>query len=466
MASRVRRRAIPDIWPGFVDAISTLLIIIIFLLMLFTLAQYFLSEILSGRNETLDRLNREVAELADMLSLERESNVRLRGELAQLAAELQSSTAARDRLSAELTALGEERDQLSALLESRTAERDRLGEQLAEATARADKADARLVDAFKTIEADREKITTQLATLESLRRDIEALRKVRAELEARVADMAATLEKNTAQLTAERDRAKALEARLSSEQERTALAQKEIEQATVRLEELRRAGRESEQALDSEKKLSAKARAQVELLNRQIAAMRQQLARLAAALEASEAKSKEQNIQIVSLGKRLNAALASRVEELARYRSEFFGRLREALGDIKGVRIEGDRFVFQSEVLFPSASADLAPQGQIQIAQLATTLKQVAERIPPEIDWVLRVDGHTDRLPIRTAQFPSNWELSAARAISVVKFLISLGLPPHRLAATGFAQHRPIDPGKTPEALSRNRRIEFKLTGR
>ena len=202
------------------------------------------------------------------------------------------------------------------------------------------------------------------------------------------------------------------------------------------------------------------------MLNRQIAAMRQQLARLAAALEASEAKSKEQNVQIVNLGKRLNAALASRVEELARYRSEFFGRLREALGDIEGVRIEGDRFVFQSEVLFPSASADLAPQGQTQIAQLATTLKQVAARIPPEIDWVLRVDGHTDRLPIRTAQFPSNWELSAARAISVVKFLIGLGLPPHRLAATGFAQHRPIDAGNTPEALSRNRRIEFKLTGR
>jgi len=466
MASRIRRRAVPDIWPGFVDAISTLLIIIIFLLMLFTLAQYFLSEQLSGRDEALERLNREIAELSDMLSLERESNTRLRGELAQLSAELQSSTAARDRLSAQLATLGEDRDRLAALLESRAAEYDRRGAELAAATARADKADADLADAFKTIEADREKITAQLATLESLRRDIEALRKVRAELETRVSAMAAELDKSRTQLTAERDRAKALEARLSTEQERTALAQKEIDQAKVRLEELQRTGRDSADALKSEKQLSAKARARVELLNRQIAAMRQQLARLAAALEASEAKSKEQNIQIVNLGKRLNAALASKVEELARYRSEFFGKLREALGDIKGVRIEGDRFVFQSEVLFPSASAELAPQGQVQIARLAETLKQVAARIPPEIDWVLRVDGHTDRLPIRTVQFPSNWELSAARAISVVKYLISLGLPPKRLAATGFAQHRPIDPGRSAEALSRNRRIEFKLTGR
>jgi len=466
MASRIRRRAVPDIWPGFVDAISTLLIIIIFLLMLFTLSQYFLSEILLGRNETLDRLNREVAELADMLSLERESNTRLRGDLTLLSGELQSSTAARDRLSAQLTGLGEERDQLAELLAARVADRDRLSQQLAATSARAGRADADLVDAFQTIAADRDKITAQLAELEILRRDIVALRKVRAELETRVSGLAAALDDNRAQLTAERDQTRALEARLSSERVRTALAQKEIEQATIRLEQLRLSGRQSAAALDSQKELSAKARARVDLLNRQIAAMRQQLARLSAALEVSEAESKEQNVRIVNLGSRLNAALASKVEELARYRSEFFGRLREVLGDIAGVRIEGDRFVFQSEVLFPSGSADLAPQGQVQIAQLAKTLKQVSARIPAEIDWVLRVDGHTDRLPIHTAQFPSNWELSAARAISVVKYLITLDLPPHRLAATGFAQHRPLDTGDSPGALSRNRRIEFKLTGR
>ena len=159
-------------------------------------------------------------------------------------------------------------------------------------------------------------------------------------------------------------------------------------------------------------------------------------------------------------------ALASKVEELARYRSEFFGKLRELLGDRQDVRVEGDRFVFQSEVLFSSGSADLVGVGRNQISRLSKTLKEIAKRIPNEIDWVLRVDGHTDRLPIRTTQFPSNWELSTARAVAVVKLLIADGLPPHRLAAAGFGEFRPLDKSNSPTALRRNRRIEFKLTGR
>jgi len=202
------------------------------------------------------------------------------------------------------------------------------------------------------------------------------------------------------------------------------------------------------------------------LLNRQLAALRQQLSRISAALEASEAKTKEQETQIVNLGSRLNAALASKVEELARYRSEFFGKLRELLGNREDVRVEGDRFVFQSEVLFSSGSADLVGIGRDQISRLATTLKEIAGRIPDSIDWVLRVDGHTDRIPIHTAQFPSNWELSTARAVAVVKLLIADGLPPHRLAAAGFGEYRPLDTTGSPGSLRRNRRIEFKLTGR
>ncbi len=201
-------------------------------------------------------------------------------------------------------------------------------------------------------------------------------------------------------------------------------------------------------------------------MNRQLAALRQQLSRISAALEASETKAKEQHTQIVSLGSRLNAALASKVEELARYRSEFFGKLRELLGDRDDVRVEGDRFVFQSEVLFGSGSANMVGAGRNQISRLATTLKEIARRIPKNIDWVLRVDGHTDRIPIRNAQFPSNWELSTARAVAVVKLLIADGLPPHRLAAAGFGEYRPIDETRSAGSLRRNRRIEFKLTGR
>jgi chemotaxis protein MotB len=166
------------------------------------------------------------------------------------------------------------------------------------------------------------------------------------------------------------------------------------------------------------------------------------------------------------MGQRLNAALASKVQDLARYRSEFFGRLRKVLGDRRDIQIVGDRFVFQSEVLFASGSDSLAEGGKVQLAHLATTLKEIAEGIPDDINWVLRVDGHTDRVPISTARFPSNWELSTARAISVVKYLISQGIPPHRFAATGFGEFQPLDERDDEIAYRRNRRIEMKLDQR
>ena len=219
-------------------------------------------------------------------------------------------------------------------------------------------------------------------------------------------------------------------------------------------------------ALSEEQRVSAEAKRQVELLNQQIAALRSQLAQISKALELSEKNEAEQKVQIVDLGKRLNRALAGKVEELAKYRSEFFGRLREVLGNRPDIRIVGDRFVFQSEVLFPSASADLVPEGQAQIDRLAATLKDIAKDIPANIPWVLRVDGFTDKRPIHTPQFPSNWELSTARAISVVRQLIADGIPPERLAANGFGEYHPLETGDSPEAYSKNRRIELKLTER
>ena len=337
----------------------------------------------------------------------------------------------------------------------------------------ADKASKELEDAFKTISAGRKKIRVQLATLESLKRDINTLQIVKSKLEDQVTKFAIALNKNkksleekNKELTIARDRSKELSASLSTAKERTALAQKTIENQEVKLAKLQREASVSSKELTEEQKVSAQARAKLTLLNKQLAAIRQQLTRLSAALDASEAKSEEQKARIVNLGSRLNLALASKVEELARYRSEFFGKLRELLGDHQDVRVEGDRFVFQSEVLFSSGSADLVGVGRNQISRLSKTLKEIAKRIPNEIDWVLRVDGHTDRLPIRTTQFPSNWELSTARAVAVVKLLIADGLPPHRLAAAGFGEFRPLDKSNSRTALRRNRRIEFKLTGR
>jgi len=219
-------------------------------------------------------------------------------------------------------------------------------------------------------------------------------------------------------------------------------------------------------ALDKEKSISSEALAKVELLNQQIAAMRRQLQTLNALLSDAETRNKASEAQIADLGKRLNSALAQRVQELTRYRSEFFGRLRQILSQRSDILVVGDRFVFQAEVLFPKASADLNDEGQKEMLTLADALKQLEREIPPDIAWVLRVDGHTDADPIQSAQFKSNWELSSARAIAVVKYLIGNGVSPNHLVAAGFGEFQPIDPGSTEEAKSRNRRIELKLTER
>ena len=258
----------------------------------------------------------------------------------------------------------------------------------------------------------------------------------------------------------------AMTARAEAEADATAALREEAIDLRQQLAALDTRVRKSEQAFTAEREISAEALVQVDLLNRQIAALRLQLARIAEALEASEAEAKEQQVQIADLGKRLNVALASKVQELARYRSEFFGRLRDVLGDRPDILVVGDRFVFQSEVLFATGSAELGGEGQQQLARLAATLNQIATEIPADINWVLRVDGHTDRRPINTPQYASNWELSTARAISVVRFLIAQGVPPGRLAATGFGEFQPLDARDDEIAFRRNRRIELKLTQR
>jgi chemotaxis protein MotB len=295
------------------------------------------------------------------------------------------------------------------------------------------------------------------------------------------------LRQNVNQLSASLAEAAGARDQLAALQARTADTNRDLAQAQQRIVILEGQLRETEGALgqreallaeqrdklvsnaaelDNERNLTAQARSQIDLLNQQMLALRQQLARLEGALQSAEAKEKESQAQIADLGRRLNLALAQKVEELSRYRSEFFGRLREALGNRPDIRIVGDRFVFQSEVLFSSGSAELNEVGARQIATLATTLIEIARTIPAELNWVLRVDGHTDKQPIRTAQFPSNWELSAARAIAVTKYLIILGVPAERLAAAGFGEFQPLEDRNDEIAFRRNRRIELKLTDR
>ncbi|HEX2655001.1 MAG TPA: peptidoglycan -binding protein, partial [Xanthobacteraceae bacterium] len=218
--------------------------------------------------------------------------------------------------------------------------------------------------------------------------------------------------------------------------------------------------------VESEKQISARALAQVELLNQQIAALRRQLTALEQALDVSEKRDKDAQTRIADLGQRLNIALAQRVQELSRYRSEFFGRLNSILGSRSDIRIVGDRFVFQSEVLFDTGSAAIRPEGRVELDKLASALLDLDKQIPQEIAWVLRIDGHTDVRPIASPQFPSNWELSSGRAISVVQYLVGKGVSPQRLVAAGFGEYQPLDPEKSEEAYNRNRRIELKLTER
>jgi chemotaxis protein MotB len=420
LATRSPRRSSIDIWPGFVDALAQLLMVIIFILLVFTAGQFYLGIALSGRDQALQQLQQQVDELASLLAIERRTTE-----------QLQSGNEA---LSSQLKSALDERDQLTG----------------------------KLRDADAIVSADKEKIELQLREIESLRRDLAALKSVRADLEARVAALAQQQDAAAAL----RDRSKELESKLASEAEKTSLAQKEIDARDVRLRELGARADEAAKALTTEKEISRTARARVDELTSQIASLREQLSRIAAALDVSEAKVKEQQGQIVELGKRLNLALVNKVEELARYRSEFFGRLREILGDRPDIRIVGDRFVFQSEVLFAPGSAELGDAAKKQLAPVIAALKEISAKIPPDISWILRVDGHTDRRPISNAQFASNWELSTARAISVVRFAIDEGVPATRLAAAGFADKQPIDARNNEDAFNHNRRIELKLTER
>jgi chemotaxis protein MotB len=396
MALASRRRRSMEAWPGYVDVLSTLLMVIVFVLMIFVVAQLYLSQALTGKDLTLARLSQQLNELSEMLSMERGNSQQLKVQLSQLSSALTKSTQERDALQNRLTVIIGERDNLKAQLGDAQSKITDAENKLA-ASAEKQK---QLADAYKTIEADQNKITALLS-------DIAALESLRDDLQKKL-------------LTAD----------------------------------------------ENAKQITSQSEAQVALLNQQILAMREQLAQLALALDASEKKSKEQQVQIADLGSKLNTALASKVEELARYRSEFFGRLREALGQRDDIRIVGDRFVFQSEVLFNSGSAEIGQAGRDQLDTLATTLILIMKDIPEDINWVLRVDGHTDRRPITGGAYGSNWERSTARAIAVVKYLASKGIPENRMAAAGFAEFSPLDNGDDEAAYTKNRRIEFKLDQR
>ena len=450
-------------WPGYVDALSTLLMVIIFVLLVFVLAQAFLSVALTGKDRALDRLNRQMAELSDMLSLERGHSTDLQAAVASLTRDLHAATGARDQLTAQVGTLGQQLADAAARRDALQAERTRLSAQLADAAAQTQSAATRnaqlqqqLAAAASRTDAAGQDAATTAGQLAEARRQLAA---AQAELDRTATADKATIQARLADLAKLSDQVQALTAlRDELEAQARAAAAKSV------TDEQARAAVAAQ--LTDEQKLSDSARAQIALMNHQLEQLRAQMAQVSTALDLSEAAAKAKDVQIANLGSRLNAALATKVEELQRYRSEFFGRLREVLANRPGVQIVGDRFVFQSEVLFPTGSADLTQAGQDEVRALAVTVKQVAAEIPPDLPWILRVDGHADRLPVSRGPFASNWELSSQRAINVVKLLIAEGVPPNHLAATGFADFQPLDNSDTPDANAKNRRIELRLTDR
>jgi chemotaxis protein MotB len=401
-------------WPGYVDALSTLLMVLVFVLLVFVLAQAFLSVALSGRDQALDRLGRQVAELADMLSLEKGRNADLSASVARLTQDLQAARAAHDAAAAEAAGL---KDALANAVSARDA-----------AAAEGVTLKARLSDQAVELQSAQKRLAATEAKLSDV------ADKASAENLARLADQVRALLALRDQLTAQ------------------------VAGATAQNQTLTQKLADSTHLADS-------AQAQVALLTKQIDALRAQLTQIAAALEVAHRDIRAKDARIADLGARLNEALVSKVAELQRYRSEFFGRLRDVLAGRPGIAVVGDRFVFQSEVLFPPGSADLSPAGAAEIHKLAATLKDIQAKIPGDLPWVLRVDGHADRQAVR-GKFASNWELSAERAINVVRLLAADGIPPNRLAAAGFGEFQPLDPGGTPAAYAKNRRIELRLTDR
>lgn len=404
-----RRRRTVDIWPGFVDALAALLMVVMFVLLLFSVGQFLLSDALVGRDQTVDQLRNRIAGLAEVLAMERKEKSAMQNRLSSLTGELEVTLKSRDEAE----------------------------QRLADMTSQAQESASQLQRVEGTLQLARDSIADKDKALQQQR---------------------ATIAQRDQSLRQQRDIIADFEQGLQRQSETISTLEADRQRLQTSLEASQRESTEQKTRL-------GQAQTSVAELNDEIAALNEQLARVNQALEASEGKLQDKDVEIENLGRRLNLALADKVEELSRYRSEFFGKLRDALSDNPDVRIEGDRFVLPSEVLFSSASAQLDSQGVKEIATVARTLKDITEQIPADIDWVLRVDGHTDRRPIRKV-FASNWELSSARAISIVKYMISQGIPAEHLVAAGFGQYHPIDAGNSEAAYRRNRRIELKLTSR
>jgi chemotaxis protein MotB len=462
-----------DAWPGYVDALSTLLMVTIFVLLVFVLAQGLLSVSLSGKDKALERLNQQIAQLTDMLSLEKGRAADLQNNVASLAHDLGEVSAARDTLSKQLTTAQSQLAEATTAVSTLTAQREKLSAQLADSAVQAQSATARLNDMQAQLTQQTSATADAQGAVSTLRATIADTQQKLQQDEAQLAQATAAAAAAKSAADTSNQRVTVLQTELTALEDRAQQAESDLAAASARLaqDEALLASQKNlvaagNTALTKQKQLTDAADTQIALLNEQMAALRAQLQAISSALQLQENQGRDKDVQIADLGRKLNLALAAKVQELQRYRSDFFGQLRQVLQNQPNIKIVGDRFVFQSDVLFASNSADLTPAGQVQIDKIGAAIKSIMKEIPPGLSWMLRVDGHADSLPITGGPFKDNWQLSAARAIAVVQLLILDGVPPNHLAATAFADTQPIDPEQNTAAYARNRRIEFRLTDR
>ena len=489
---RINRRAnnnSANYWPGFVDAMATILLVIIFLLTVFILSQFFLSTEISSKDEALIDLQSQLQELSLLLSLEQNENENLATKIELLESDLDELFSKNEQLSSSLAISNDEivilQDEINNLNLDYQSQiiilQDNIDRQIALYDLERDQSAERNQQIIKLISENKQissllkmreleinnkdlkiqNIEDNILNLSTLNKNLE---ETIGEKEQIIIDLRESLNKNNTLLTD-------YESSISSMNIASSDLENEINEKDQIIIDLRKKDNSNlnkinrlQSGLVSTGKKSKEASLEIELLNIQISELKKQISAIQALLDASEQKDIEQQARIADLGKRLNLALAQRVKELSEYRSEFFGKLREIIGTRDDIKIIGDRFVFQSEVLFGSGEATIGIDGQRQLAKLSVAIQDLIEEIPEEINWILRIDGHTDIIPIRNSKYQSNWDLSAARAISVVDFLMKTGIPPNRLAATGRGEYMPLDPNENEDAFRKNRRIEIKLT--
>ena len=430
MAASTRRSRTQEtnIWPGFVDALAALLMVIIFVLMIFIVAQFYLTQLLSGRDDDVAKLQGQILELGELLSIERTTNTKLANNINRLNASLITATSKQETLNSKISELVILNESLGTQVKNLTAGRDALQ---------------------KSLNLSQSSLAMSQSDLESA---LMQLKDIESELEAK------TLQNE--QTTNELDETRKL----------SLLMKSDLGEAKILLQKIIiKLSKEKLHLVNSKelnKELKIKYATSTTQLNAQILSLRREVLTLNNILKKSEMENELKNVKIVDLGRKLNRALASKVQELAKFRSEFFGRLQDVLKNRRDIRTVGDRFVFQSEVLFGSGASDIAAAGKKELAQLARTLNSIAPNIPKKINWILQIEGHTDHIPISNRRFQNNWELSAARAISVVEFLIGQGVPADRLSAAGYGEFQPLDKRRDEIGNRRNRRIEMKLTQR